>query len=132
MSGNFGYELDLTKMSEEEKAEIKRQVAEYKEIRPLVQFGSLYRLRSPFEGNDTSWMMVSEDGSEAFAVYVRMLAEPNSPLDWLLFKGLDASAKYRLAGTGAVYGGDQLMYAGLPVPRLHGDYRSHMWRFVRV
>ncbi|MBO9596215.1 MAG: alpha-galactosidase [Cohnella sp.] len=132
MSGNFGYELDLTAMSDEEKAEVKRQVAEYKEIRPLVQFGSLYRLRSPFEGNDTAWMMVSEDGSEAYAVYVRVLAEPNAPLDWVPFKGLDASAKYRLAGTEAVYGGDQLMYAGLPVPRLHGDYQSHMWRFVRV
>jgi len=132
MSGNFGYELDLTKMSEDEKAEVKRQVAEYKEIRHLVQFGSLYRLRSPFEGNDTAWMMVSEDGSEAFAVYVRVLAEPNAPFDWVQFKGLDAAAKYRLVGSDVVYGGDQLMYAGLPVPRLHGDYRSHMWRFVRV
>lgn len=132
MSGNFGYELDLAKMSDEEKAEVKRQVAEYKEIRPLVQFGSLYRLRSPFESNDTAWMMVSEDGSEAFAVYVRVLAEPNAPFDWVQFKGLDASAEYRLVGSEAVYGGDQLMYAGLPVPRLHGDYQSHMWRFVRV
>ncbi len=132
MSGNFGYELDLTKMSEEERAEVKRQVAEYKEIRHLVQFGSLYRLRSPFEGNDTAWMMVSEDGTEAFAVYVRVLAEPNAPLDWVQFKGLDPLAQYRLVGTDAVYGGDQLMYAGLPVPKLHGDYKSHMWRFVRV
>lgn len=131
MSGNFGYELDLTKMSEEEKAEVKRQVAAYKEMRHVVQFGSFYRLRSPFEGNDTAWMMVSEDGSEAFAVYVRVLAEPNAPFDWVQFKGLDEAAKYRLAGSDAVYGGDQLMYAGLPVPRLHGDYQKHMWRFVR-
>lgn len=132
MSGNFGYELDLAAMSDEEKAEVKRQVAGYKEIRHLVQFGSFYRLRSPFEGNDTAWMMVSEDGSEAFAVYVRVLAEPNAPFDWVRFMGLDPLAKYRLIGMDDEYGGDQLMYAGLPVPRLHGDYQSHIWRFVRV
>lgn len=75
MSGNFGYELDLTQMPDEEREEVKRQVAEYKEVRDLVQFGSLYRLRSPFEGNDTAWMTVSEDLSEAYAVYVRVLTE---------------------------------------------------------
>ncbi|RKP57227.1 alpha-galactosidase [Cohnella endophytica] len=132
MSGNFGYELDLTQMSEEEKSEVKDQVKQYKEIRHLVQFGEFYRLRSPFEGNDTAWIMVSEDRSEAFAVYVKVLAEPNPPLDWLCFKGLDPSAKYRLSGSDTVYGGDQLMYAGVPIPDLHGDYQSCVWRFVRV
>ena len=132
MSGNFGYELDLTRMSDEEKAEVKRQVELYKAVRDIVQFGSFYRLRSPFEGNDTAWMAVSEDGSEAYAVYANVLAEPNAPLDWLRFKGLDPNAEYRIVGTGDVHGGDQLMYAGLPMPRLHGDFQSYMWRFERV
>lgn len=132
MSGNFGYELDLTQMSDEEKTEVKRQVQQYKDIRHLVQFGDFYRLRSPFEGNDTAWMMIAEDRSEAFAAYFRVLAEPNAPLDWLRFKGLDPNAQYRLADTDSIYGGDQLMYAGLPLPRLHGDYQSCVWRFTRV
>lgn len=132
MSGNFGYELDLTQMSDEEKTEVRRQVKQYKDIRHLVQFGDFYRLRSPFEGNDTAWMMVAADRTEAFAAYFRVLAEPNDPLDWLRFKGLDPNAKYRLEATGSIYGGDQLMYAGLPIPRLHGDYQSVVWRFIRV
>jgi alpha-galactosidase len=132
MSGNFGYELDLAQMSDEEKKEVRRQVQQYKEIRHLVQFGDFYRLRSPFEGNDTAWMMVAEDGSEAFAAYFRVLAEANAPLDWLRFKGLDPHAKYCVADNGNVYGGDQLMYAGLPIPRLHGDYQSYVWRLTRV
>ncbi len=132
MSGNFGYELDLTQMSDEEKEQVKVQVQQYKEIRHMVQFGDFYRLRSPFEGNDTAWMMVSADGSEAFAVYVRVMAEPNAPLDWLKFNGLDAGAKYRVADSGAVYGGDQLMYAGLPIPGLHGDYQSFVWHFNKI
>jgi alpha-galactosidase len=132
MSGNFGYELDLTAMSDEEKLEVKRQVQQYKDVRPLVQFGDFYRLRSPFQGNDTAWMMVSEDHSEAFAVYVRVLAEPNAPLDWITFKGLDPQAKYRVEETGAVYAGDQLMNAGVPIPQLHGDYQSQVWRLTRI
>lgn len=131
MSGNFGYELDLAQMSDEEKAEVKRQTAQYKEVREIVQFGSFYRLRSPFEGNDTAWMAVSEDGSAAYAVYVNVLAEPNAPLDWLRFKGLDANARYRIVGSDEVYGGDQLMYAGLPIPNL-GDFQNRVWRFERV
>jgi alpha-galactosidase len=66
MSGNFGYELDLTKFTEEEKATVKEQVAIYKEIRHLVQFGDFYRLLSPFVGNETAWMFVSDDRKEAF------------------------------------------------------------------
>jgi alpha-galactosidase len=132
MSGNFGYELDLAQMSDEDKKEVRRQVQQYKEIRHLVQFGDFYRLRSPFEGNDTAWMMVAEDGAEAFAAYFRVLAEANAPLDWLRFKGLDPHAKYCTTDNGDVYGGDQLMYAGLPIPRLQGDYQSYVWRFTRV
>ncbi|MCP3763517.1 alpha-galactosidase [Domibacillus sp. A3M-37] len=52
-SGNLGYELNLTKLTEDEKEEVKRQVAQYKKIRPLIQFGDFYRLLSPFDGNKT-------------------------------------------------------------------------------
>ncbi len=132
MSGNFGYELDLTQMTDEEKEEVKKQVEFYKEIRHVVQFGEFYRLRSPFEGNDAAWMSVTEDGTEAFAVHVNVLAEPNGPLEWLKLQGLDPAARYRVEGSGEVYGGDQLMYVGLPIPRAHVDYKSHAWRLVRL
>src|SRR5690606_8887033 len=49
LSGNFGYELDLTKFTEEEKEVVKAQIALYKDVRHLVQFGDFYRLLSPFE-----------------------------------------------------------------------------------
>ncbi|MDI4647235.1 alpha-galactosidase [Cohnella hashimotonis] len=132
MSGNFGYELDLTKFSPEEKEEVKAQVAAYKELRELVQFGDLYRLKSPFEGNDTAWTVVSADKSEAFVAFFRVLAQPNAPIDWLRLSGLDPNADYEVVGTGERFGGDQLMYAGLPVPQLHGDFQSAIWRLRRV
>lgn len=132
LSGNFGYELDLTRFTDEEKETVKAQVALYKDVRHLVQFGDFYRLLSPFEGNDTAWMFVSKDQSEAFVVYASVLQEPNPPLNRFRLKGLDAKRDYRLDGQGSVYGGDELMYAGLATPQFHGDYASKVYRFRAV
>lgn len=132
MSGNFGYELDLSKLADEEKAEVARQVEEYKEIRGLVQQGDFYRLLSPFEGNETAWQFVSANKSEAYAIYVRALAIPNGPLVRLRLKGLDPNKNYKLRGTDRTYGGDELMYAGLPLPPLDSDFRSLAFYFVEA
>ncbi|OBR63256.1 alpha-galactosidase [Paenibacillus oryzae] len=132
LSGNFGYELDLTGFSEEEQVEVKAQVALYKEVRHLVQFGDFYRLLSPFEGNDTAWMFVAKDKSEAFAVFVTVLQEPNPVLGRFRLQGLDAGKNYILKGSETVYGGDELMYAGLPKPQFHGDFSSTVFHFKAV
>lgn len=132
LSGNFGYELDLTKFTEAEKETVKGQAALYKDIRHLVQFGDFYRLRSPFEGNETAWMFVSKDLSEAFVMFARVLGEPNEPLDRFCLKGLDPERDYKLEQDGLVYGGDELMYAGLQVPELQGDFQSAVFHFRAV
>ena len=133
-AGNFGYELDLTAFTEEEDAIVRAQVEYYKEVRPLVQFGDFYRLLSPFEGNETAWMFVSEDRSEAFAAYYKVLAEPNAGYRSIRLKGLDPDADYRIDGLDSPVGGDELMRAGLAVPQelLFGDFRSKVWRIRKV
>ncbi|OOC63490.1 alpha-galactosidase [Paenibacillus ihbetae] len=132
MSGNFGYELDLTAFTEDEKNEVREQVKLYKEIRHLVQFGDFYRLRNPFEGNEAAWTVVSEDRSEAVLYYFRILSEANEPIRYLRTRGLDPDAEYRCLEDGAIYGGDRLMHAGLAIPPMHGDFQSFLWRFKRV
>ena len=132
MSGNFGYELDLTAFSEQEKEEVREQVMLYKEIRHLVQFGDFYRLRNPFEGNEAAWTIVSEDRSEAVLYYFRILSEANEPIRWLRTMGLDPEGDYNCLEDGNIYGGDRLMNAGLAVPPMHGDFQSFIWRFERV
>ncbi|WP_248548350.1 alpha-galactosidase [Paenibacillus sp. FSL H8-0282] len=124
MSGNFGYELDLTKLTEAEREDIRKQVSEYKELRMLIQYGDFYRLLSPFEGNETAWMFVSADKKEAFATYFQVLAGPNPPLRRLRLKGLDPAKSYKLEFNGGVYRGDELMHFGLTLPQLEGDFRS--------
>jgi alpha-galactosidase len=128
MSGNLGYELDLTKMTEEEQQIVVDQVEYYKEIRPLIQFGDFYRLLSPFEGNYTAWMFVSEDKSEAVFAHFRVLDEANSAFVSVKLQGLDPNKKYMIAELGESYYGDELMNVGINIPKVKGDFTSVMWR----
>ncbi len=117
--GTFGYELDLNKLTKEEQEEVKEQIRFMKQYRKLLQFGSFYRLSSPFEGdgNVTAWMAVSEDKREAVLGWYRILSHANPPLARLRLSGLDERLCYRITENGrertGVYYGDELMNAGL-------------------
>ncbi|WP_310551576.1 alpha-galactosidase [Paenibacillus glufosinatiresistens] len=132
MSGNFGYELDLTAFTEEEKTAVRRQVADYKEIRGLVQKGDLYRLKSPFEGNEAAWMFVSEDKEEALVYCFQVMAVPNAPRRTVRLVGLEPDWDYEVRsgddGACCVYGGDRLMELGLPLDMKQNDYESVWFR----
>lgn len=129
MSGNFGYELDLTVFTEEEKAIVQKQVSAYKDIRSLVQKGDFYRLKSPFDGkgNETAWMFVSEDRKEALVFYFQVLAVPNGPMKRLTLKGLSPEWTYQVEELDGQYNGDRLMQAGIHLPLFHHDYASKWW-----
>ncbi|HAT4349616.1 TPA: alpha-galactosidase [Clostridium perfringens] len=131
MAGNFGYELDITKLSEEEKEEIKEQISLYKEIRETVQFGTLYRLKSPFNSNEVAWMMISEDKNEIIVSYVRQWALVNESFSNLKLTALDKDSEYEIIGEDIVLSGDELMYIGLNIPELQGDYVSKLWRLKK-
>ncbi|MGN0180102.1 MAG: alpha-galactosidase [Monoglobaceae bacterium] len=120
----MGYELDLTKMTEEEKQQARQHIAEYKEIREIVQRGELYRLLNPFEGNNTAWMYVYK--GEAAVFYFCKMASPNAPLRRLKLKGLDPKKQYQIDGK--TYSGSTLMYYGLLLPVNETDYASMVIR----
>ncbi len=130
MAGNFGYELDVTKMMEEEKQAVKEQIQVYREIRELVQYGDFYRLLSPFEGNVTAWMYVSEDKKEAAVFFYRVLTTPNDALFRFKLAGIKEDAGYTVNGSEAVISGEQLMNYGLNIPPElgWGDFRSKLYR----
>ena len=77
--GTFGYELDPNRLTEEEKEEVKAQITFMKQYRHLIQYGTFYRLLSPFEGNETAWMVVSEDKTRASVGYYKALQSVNGP-----------------------------------------------------
>lgn len=110
--GTFGYELDLGKLTFEEKSEIKNQIIHAKERRKLIGEGLFYRLESPFESNNVAWMVVSSDKQEALVAYYQILGQANSGYKRLKLKGLQEDMFY-LINDKLIYSGDELMNIGI-------------------
>ena len=111
--GTFGYELDLNKLSDEEISEVKQQITFMKEYRELIQFGTFYRLKSPFEGNETVWMTVSEDKKTALVFWYRERNVVNADFTRVRLQGLDPDLIYRNEYNETENYGDELMNLGL-------------------
>ena len=131
MGGNFGFELDLAKLSSEDLSEAADLVRRVKDIRSLTRTGTFWRLLSPFEGMYTAWSFVSEDHQNVLLCVYMSLSSPNSSPLRLRIPGLDPSVYYRNEEDGTVYHGSALMNAGLTV-RLNGDFSSRVFRFSAV
>ena len=111
--GTFGYELDLNKLAAEEQEEVKEQIKFMKQYREVIQFGTFYRLNSPFNGNVTSWMVVSEDKKTAIVGWYRVLNGINLPYSRVQLQGLNSDYCYETVGTQECHFGDELMNIGL-------------------
>ncbi|MFC2671365.1 alpha-galactosidase [Limosilactobacillus vaginalis] len=118
--GDFGYELDITKMAADELATIKKQVAFYKQYRHLFQFGKFYRLDNPDTNNDNvyGWQVVNEDRSEAILTRFQILNGANPAYIRVYFAGLDPEATYTVNDGEEHFSGAELMNAGYFVPRI--------------
>jgi alpha-galactosidase len=124
--GVFGYELDATALTKDERREVADQVAFYKRHRDVFQRGRFVRLRSPFDGdgNETAWMAVSDDARRAVVGWYQVLNRPAPGPGRLRLRGLDPSTPYRVStwperddgvarANSGERGGDELMTAGL-------------------
>ena len=132
MAGNFGYELDLTKLEDEEAEMVKNQIQVYKKIRRDVQYGTFYRLLSPYKGNKTAWMVVSEDEKRITVFYYRMLKEPTQAEYTLKLAGLKDDKQYKCITNGQTYYGDELMYMGIEMPHMYEDFSSLLYEFEMI
>ncbi len=113
--GTYGLELDITKMTDEEKTEIKRQVAEFKQYYDLIQYGDYYRLLSPFTLDETqycAWQVVNEEKTESLVCAVRYETEATVGPELLKVKGLNPNAWYRINNSEEKYLGSALMNVG--------------------
>lgn len=125
LAGTFGYELDITKLCQEEREQIPRQVAMYHKYNDLIRTGEYYRIASYHENHQFDcWQVVSADAAESLVTFVQVMARANSHSRRVRLQGLDPAAYYAVEATGECYAGDVLMYAGLPIPNLWGDFQS--------
>ncbi len=110
--GTFGYELDITQCTVEEKSTISQQIQQFKKHQKLIHSGKFYRLLSPFGSNEVAWMVVSHNQQEALVGYYQILARPNPKYYRLKLAGLNENYQYTVSGQG-VHCGDELMSIGL-------------------
>lgn len=130
MAGSFGYELDLNTLSENEKEEVKEQIARFKENGPLIHNGLYYRLSDPMTDKFAVWEFASEDGREALVHGVIFRTEPNCTQYCIKLRGLLPDTDYRLAENGEVYKGSALMNGGILLPKSWGDYAPVEMHFI--
>lgn len=137
MSGRLGMEIQPKNMTDEEKALCRKAIAEYKEIRPVVQLGDIYRLVSPYDGhNMASLMYVSPEKAEAVFYWWKLETFYDDHLPRVKMAGLDPEKTYKvrelnridnveLPYEGKSFTGKFLMENGLEIPLKHSvDYNK--------
>ena len=137
MAGTFGYELDVNKMTDEEKEAVKRQIQIFKEQYDLISYGDYYRLTDVQKSSCAVWETAAKDGSEALVSAVWQHVQATPAFLNVKVRGLCEDGMYRVMRTalkkkdaGAqekedqVISGSSLMHGGLPIPAADGEYAA--------
>lgn len=129
---NYGYELDIGRLSEDERAQIVEQTKRHCMLEPLIANGEYYRLLSPFDGPFCAWELVSEAKDRAYLMVAQQRSLPNPSTHYVRAQGLDPQARYCVEQLGVTLGGDTLMNVGLPMAMPFGVYPVLTFDIVRV
>lgn len=125
LAGTFGYELDVTKIPQEDRDMIPAQVGMYHKYNDLVRTGDYYRIASYQENHGYDcYAVVAKDKSEALITFIQVLGRANCHSRRIYLEGLDENRKYRIEGEERTYLGSTLMYAGLQIENLWGDFQG--------
>ena len=135
LSGTFGYELDITKLSAEDRAMVPQQVALYKKFSPLVREGDYYRIASAAQTVDYDcWASISRDKTRALVTFVQLYNRANYKTRMVKIPGLDADRTYKITWPDEdqkkfppmTLTGATIMNAGIPIRRDWGDYQGQL------
>ena len=131
LSGTFGYELDITKIAEEERNMIPEQTQMYHKYHDLIREGDYFRIASYRENHlYDCWASAAKDRSEVLVTYVQVLGQANVHSRRIYLDGFDPDKTYRLEGTDEVYTGEMLMKVGFLMRDFRGDFQSRLYHFV--
>lgn len=133
LSGTFGYELDVTKIPEEDRKMIPEQVAMYHKYNDLVRTGDYYRIASYSENHSYDcYCIVSKDRKEALMTYIQVWNRPNRHSRSICLRGLDPDMQYRIEGQDGIYYGDTLMKAGILADNPDRDFKGRLYHITAV
>lgn len=129
--GPTGYELDPTKLSEQEIMQVKTQIADYEKVADLVLQGDSFRLCNPFSGNYFAQMIVAKDKRAAYLCGVRTHGVPCDYDNFVALTGLSEEFTYRIEELDVTASGTALTTIGVRLPRLP-DFGAWTWHIVAV
>ena len=139
MAGTFGYEMDLRKLTCQEKEEVKQQIQNYKNYYDLIHHGRYYRLSDAEKDRDfTAWQFVSEQKEQSLVCGVILHAQSNPLFMRVRVKGLEENKKYQIESIQEsreegeiaykeekhLYEGSALMNGGINLPVGCKDYEG--------
>lgn len=150
MSGTFGYELDLGRLTDEECDQVRDQIKTFQRYYDVIQNGAYYRLSDPDrQSRFVAWQTVTP--TESLVSLVLTHPEANARPLHLCLKGLEEDALYKVdelnvygvtatpesgdnpaIQVGVVCSGSMLMYAGYILPHLIGDAPSVQLHLTRL
>ena len=132
MAGTFGYELNPALLSDEEKQQIREQIASYKKYERLINEGTYWRLSDPIHDEIAAWMSVSKEQDRALVSVVRLMAEANQAAVYVRLRGLKPKAVYLEEYSGKQYSGAALMHTGIVLPFFTHEYEAYQFSFVEL
>ncbi len=109
--GNFGYEIDFSQLTIEQKVQIENQMEFYDKYQDVLLKGDFYRLQSPFSDNPNQMAMMSVLDKTAVVGIYTGLYQTNAPLRRVKLQGLDKTKQYKCSD-GKIYYGTELMNVG--------------------
>lgn len=119
MAGTFGYELDPSILSEEEKEIIRRQIRHFHDIQDTILNGQYSRLSNPYKDGFAAWQF--NDGDKVIVDGIRYEKKPNSLRQRVVLQNLEPETIYRNTTTGDAFSGQALMKGGILLPADLGD-----------
>ncbi len=127
LAGTFGYELDITRIPDEDKAMIPEQIKMYHQYNDLIRTGDYYRIASYSQNqNYDCWQVVKKDKSEALITFIQVLNRPNCRSRHIRLKGLEPDRQYQIEALGQICRGSTLMNAGIPIENFQGDFQGRL------
>ena len=130
MNGALGYELDMKKLTSDERCMIRKQIESYKNDADVILNGKYYRLSNPDSDTYCAWEYISQDSSKVIIAGVILENHGNMPVIYVKPRGLPEGTFYRDIENGNVYASDALMDSGLPLTMPESDYEGFVFRLT--
>lgn len=128
--GNYGYELDILKLTASERQQVKKQIQEYKKERATLQFGKHTRLAVYDPVNEFAWQKENQQTGELIVTHITILVRPNTVPKRLKLKSLEATARYLV--NKKIHSGQELMKVGLMIDRPVNDFYATKWKIEKM